>query len=51
MHEALKQLQRKQRQLEDEEANIHRQKVPSILIYLLLFDFYVVVSGDPYLDF
>ncbi|KAK8456053.1 hypothetical protein SEVIR_4G268800v4 [Setaria viridis] len=26
MHEALKQLQRKQRQLEDEEANIHRQK-------------------------
>ena len=27
MHEAIKTLHRKQRQLEDEEANIHKQKV------------------------
>ena len=49
MNEAITKFRKKQRQLEDEEANIHKQKVPSILIYSLPFSNFLVVFGDSYL--
>jgi len=50
MNEAITKFRKKQRQLEDEEANIHKQKVPSILIYSLPFFFiFLFVCGDSYL--
>ena len=49
MNEAITKFRKKQRQLEDEEANIHKQKVPSILIYSLPFFIFLFVCGDSYL--
>jgi len=49
MSEAITKFRKKQRQLEDEEANIHKQKVPSILIYSLPFFIFLFVCGDSYL--
>ena len=42
MNEAITKFRKKQRQLEDEEANIHKQKVPSILIYSLPFFYFFI---------
>jgi len=49
MNEVITKFRKKQRHLEDEEANILKQKVLFILIYSLPFSNFLVVFGDSYL--